>query len=249
MKEQDLKNAINQIEISDGAQSRILEKSKALTYRKEVKYMKSKKKFALIAVAATFVLSLTAFAASGLVTNWYSSSSSIPDYKEFPTEQQVIKDMGYAGDMVKEFSNGYAFKGGSIVDNALQDDSSNTVEKFKSLSLTYGNGENEVYLSIDKYDSEMPETGKPICEYDGITVYASSFTHKIIPENYVKSSEELAAEERGELAFAYDGENHIVETQINSVSWMKDGIHYNLMQMGGELSTQELAEMAKELVK
>lgn len=248
MKEQDLRDALNQIEISDEARSRILEKSKTLTYRKEVKYMKSKKKFAVIAIAATFVLSLTAFAASGIITSWNSSSSSIPDYKEFPTEQQVIKDVGYAGDMVEEFSNGYAFEGGSIVDNALQDNSSNTVEKFKSLSLTYGNGENEVYLSIDKYDSEMPETGNPICEYGGVTVYASSFTHKIIPENYVKSAEELAAEERGELAFAYDGENHIVETQINSVSWTKDGIHYNLMQMGGELNIQELADMAKELI-
>ena len=209
MKEQDLKKAINRIEISDEAQSRILEKSKALAYRKEVKYMKSKKKFAVIAIAATFILSLTAFAASNLITNWYSSSSSIPDYTELPTEQQVIKDVGYAGDMVEEFSNGYTFEGGSVVDNALQDDSSNTVEKFKSLSLTYSKGENKVYLSIDKYDSEMPETGNPICEYDGITVYTSSFTHKIIPENYVKSAEELAAEERGELAFAYDGEKTV----------------------------------------
>lgn len=252
MKEQDLRDALNRIEISDEARNRILEKSKTATYRKEEKHMKSKKKFAVIAIAATFVLSLTAFAASGIITSWNSSSSSIPEYTELPTEQQVIKDIGYVGDMVEEFSNGYVFKDGNVVTNALKDDSSNTVEKFKSLSLTYSTGENDVYLSIDKYDSDMPHEGKGaevIAQSGGVDIYEHSFINKIIPEDYVKSEEELAAEERGTLTFAYDGEDHIVEMQIKSVSWTKDDIRYNLMQMDGELSAEELTEMAKELIE
>lgn len=252
MKEQDLKDALNQIEISDETRGRILEKSRTANYRKEDSFMKSKKKFAIIAVAATFVLSLTAFAASGIITSWNSSSSSIPEYTELPTEQQVIKDVGYAGDMVEEFSNGYAFKDGNVITNALQDDSSNTIEKFKSLSLTYSKGENDVYLSIDKYDSDMPHEGKGadvIAQSGGIDIYEHSFINKIVPENYVKSDEELAAEEKGTLTFAYDGEDHIVEMQIKSVSWTKDDIRYNLMQMDGELSIGELIDMANELIE
>ena len=42
--------------------------------------MKSKKKIALIAVAATLVMGITVFAASGIISQWFSSSSSIPDY-------------------------------------------------------------------------------------------------------------------------------------------------------------------------
>ena len=223
----------------------------ARVIRKEVKYMKSKKKFAVIAIAATFVLSLTAFAASGIITSWNSSSSSIPDYKEFPTEQQVINDVGYAGDMVEKFSNGYTFDEGSVVKNALKS-GHDTVEEFNSLSLSYTKGENEVTLSIDKYDSDMPHEGKGaevVSRNGDVDIYEHSFTNKIVPENYVKSDEELAAEEKGTLTFAYDGENHIVEMQIKSVSWTKDDIRYNLMQMDGELSIVELTDMANELIE
>ena len=41
-----------------------------------LKPMKSKKKIALIAVAATLVMGITVFAASGIISQWFSSSSS-----------------------------------------------------------------------------------------------------------------------------------------------------------------------------
>ena len=63
---------------------------------RKIGVMKSKKKFSIIAVAAALVLGITAFAASGIIKSWYSSSSSIPDYRSLPTEQQCIKDIGYA---------------------------------------------------------------------------------------------------------------------------------------------------------
>ena len=44
----------------------------AYTERKTV-IMKSKKKTACIALAATLALSVTAFAANGIVSNWFSS--------------------------------------------------------------------------------------------------------------------------------------------------------------------------------
>lgn len=62
MKERDLKNAVENIKISDNAKMRILERTK--NYRKEENTMKSKKKFVLIAVAATLVLGITVFAAA-----------------------------------------------------------------------------------------------------------------------------------------------------------------------------------------
>ncbi|MCH5211573.1 MAG: hypothetical protein J1G06_01020 [Oscillospiraceae bacterium] len=247
MKEQELKDALNRIEISDEARGRILEKSKTVNNKKGDSFMKSKKKFAIIAAAVAFVLGVTAFAVKNNITSMYSISSSVPDYTELPEAQQLVKDVGYAVDMVEEFSNGYSFDEGGIRKNVIKSD--DTVEEFKSLSMWYTNGENKVILSIDKYGSVTQDKGSELAARNGdVDIYEYSFINKIVPEDYVKSAEELAAEESGKLSFAYDGENHIVETNIKSVSWTKDDIRYSLMQMDGELSTNELIAMANELI-
>ena len=93
----------------------------AYTERKTV-IMKSKKKTACIALAATLALSVTAFAANGLVSNWFSSSSSFADYKTLPTAQQVKKDIGYTPILIDSFANGYAFQDGNIISNNLTDE-------------------------------------------------------------------------------------------------------------------------------
>lgn len=67
MKEQELKDVLNKVEISEEMQNRILEKTKK-AYQKEGHYMKSKKKLVVISLAATLALGTTAFAASYL--NW-----------------------------------------------------------------------------------------------------------------------------------------------------------------------------------
>lgn len=65
MNGQDLKNVVDNIEISPEIQSRIL--SKMRNYRGRRYTMKSKKKIAVAAIASVFILGLTAFAA---VSNW-----------------------------------------------------------------------------------------------------------------------------------------------------------------------------------
>ena len=108
----------------------------AYTERKTV-IMKSKKKTACIALAATLALSVTAFAANGLVSNWFSSSSSFADYKTLPTAQQVKKDIGYTPILIDSFANGYAFQDGNIISNNLTDENGNSIEKFKSTQLVF----------------------------------------------------------------------------------------------------------------
>ncbi len=250
MKERELKEVINRIEISGKARVRILEKIKKTDYGKEHCFMKSKKRLAIAAVAATFILGATAFALNNM-TFVRSTSKSTPDYTSLPSDKQLEKDIGYSGDMIETFSNGYSFDNGRIKHNVLQS-GDDDVEKFESLTLCYSKGDNRVDLYMDKRASgtEQTETGaKLIAENGGIAIYEHSFTHKIVPEDYVKSEDEIAAEKRGELMFAYDGEDHIVETSIKSVLWTKDDIQYSFMQFDGELSAAELADMANELIE
>lgn len=212
-----------------------------------LKPMKSKKKIALIAVAATLVMGITVFAASGIISQWFSSSSSIPDYKTLPTAEQVVKDIGYEAVTIDEFANGYKFDNGSVVDNVLTDDNGKAVEKFKSVTFCYLKDNDEVLFSQDKVNSQVETSGEVVATVDDVDVYYYSYTNKFVPPDYKMTDEDKKAEETGELVFSY-GSSKVEIKEIQSVSWKKDDMSYQLLQIDGKLSADELVEMAKEVI-
>ena len=214
---------------------------------KESYIMKSKKKIALIAVAATLVMGITVFAASGIISQWFSSSSSIPDYNELPSVKQVTKDIGYEVELVDEFANGYKFDNGSVVDNVLTDDNGKAVEKFKSVTFRYLKDNDEVLFSQDKVNSQVETSGEVVATVDDVDVYYYSYTNKLVPPDYKMTDEDKKAEETGELVFSY-GSSKVEIKEIQSVSWKKDDMSYQLLQIDGKLSADELVEMAKEVI-
>ena len=210
--------------------------------------MKSKKKIALIAVAATLVMGITVFAASGIISQWFSSSSSIPDYETLPTAEQVVKDIGYEAVTIDEFANGYKFDNGSIVDNALADETGNVTEKFKSVSFRYEKDGDEVIFSQDKFNSTVETEGEVIANIDDVDVYYTSYTNKLVPGDYKMTEEDKKAEESGELVFSY-GMDEVKIVEVQAVSWQKQNTRYQLLQIDGKLSAEELADMASEVIK
>lgn len=213
-----------------------------------LKPMKSKKKIALIAVAATLVMGITVFAASGIISQWFSSSSSIPDYETLPTAEQIVKDIGYEAVAIDEFANGYKFDNGSIIDNALADETGNVAEKFKSVMFRYEKDGDEVIFSQDKVSSEIETSGDVVASVDDVDVYYYSYTNKLVPGDYKMTEEDKKAEENGELVFSY-GMDEVTISEVQSVTWEKDGLHYQLMQIDGKLSVDELTEMATEVIE
>ena len=210
--------------------------------------MKSKKKIPLIAIAATLALGITVFATSGIISNWYSSSSSDPEYKSLPTEQQCIKDIGYVPALIETFGNGYSFSDGSIVNNNFTDENNNSVEKFKSVMFRYEKDGDEVTFSQDKYSSTTETSGEVISNIEGIDVYYFNYTNKFVPPDYKMTEEDKKAEANGELVFSY-GSSEVEVIEVQSVSWTIDNMHYDLMQIDGNLSADELADMAAEVIK
>ena len=210
--------------------------------------MSSKKKITLIAVAATLVMGITVFAASGIISQWFSSSSSIPDYETLPTAEKIVKDIGYEAVTIEEFANGYKFDNGSIVDNALADETGNVTEKFKSVVFRYEKDGDEVIFSQDKINSTVETSGEVITTVDDIDVYYYSYTNKLVPSDYKMTDEDKKAEESGELVFSY-GLDEVRISEVQAVSWKKDGMYFQLMQIDGKLSDNELADMAKEIIE
>ena len=218
----------------------------AYTERKSVT-MKSKKRVSLIAIAAALVLGITAFAANGIVANWFSSSSSIPDYKSLPTAQQVIKDIGYVPVLIDTFENGYTFKNGCVVNNNLTDEGGNSVEKFKSVSFDYAKDGDTLYFSQDRFSSQTALEGDVVKTVGDTELYYFSYTNKVVPADYELTEEDKRAEESGELVFSY-GSSEVEIKQVQSVTWTKDGVQYQLLQIDGRLSPEELAGMAEEVL-
>ena len=209
--------------------------------------MKSKKKTSLIAVAATLALGITVFAAGGIVSTWFSSSSSTPDYKSLPTAEQVTKDIGYEPVLIDTFENGYAFKNGSIVKNNLADENGNSIEKFKSVSFDYEKDGDIVVFAQDKFNSEMKLQGDVIKTVKDTDIYYYSYTNKNVPAEYKLTDDDKKAEESGELVFSYGAEKVEIKN-VQSVTWIKDGTQYQLLQIDGKLSADELSDMAEEVI-
>ena len=209
--------------------------------------MKSKKKISIIAVAATLVLGITAFAANGIVSNWLSSSSAKPDYKSFPTAERVIKDIGYAPVLIQNFKNGYAFESGSIVNNNLTDESGKSVEKFKSVSFDYEKDGDEVIFSQDKFNSQTELSGSVIKTVNGVDIYYYNYMNKTVPADYKLTDEDKKAEANGELVFTY-GAADVKIRNVQSVTWRKDGMQCQLLQIDGKLSADELAGMSEDIL-
>lgn len=222
-------------------------KTASASNERKLNFMKSKKRFAFIAVAATLLLGITAFATSGIVKTWSSFSSSIPDYKFLPSETQIIKDIGYEAVLIDSFENGYKFENGSILKNEFSDENENSVEKFKSVDFRYEKDGDKVYFTQHKYNSETEKEGEIIANENGTDIYYYSYTNKLVPPDYELTDEDKKAEENGTLVFSY-GSSKVEVSEVQSVSWEKDGVHYLLMQIDGKLTQDELCDMAKEAV-
>ncbi len=233
---------------TDVIKEKVTKSISSVSCERKVTFMKSKKKIIVLAAAAVMLLSITAYAASTIITTWYSSASPKDRLSSLPTSNETMDELGYTPDLIEKFSNGYSFDGASYKNNALSDENGKIAEKFKSLSVSYTKGDERVYFSADKFISTVDESGELYKSINGIDFYAHSFNNKIVPSDYEMTAEDKKAEAEGRVYFNEDGIDHFEDHFINSVTWKKDGIQYNLMQSNGTLSIDDLINMATEII-
>ncbi len=211
---------------------------KAAENKKIIHY---KKVMAVVAVAACFLLGSTAFA-SGVLSGWFSYSEK--EYSELPSEQEYIADVGYAPVLIQEFENGYSYKTGYAVNNDRADGETAVVESFMSGMFEYEKDGNTVSFWQEKYEGNQAY-GTKIDSFAGVDLYYSSYMNKLVPADYQMTEADKEAQDKGELVFSW-GSDRVQTMEVKSVQWIKDGIHFMLLQTGGELGAEELCAMAKE---
>lgn len=204
----------------------------------------SRKIIAVIMIAAALACVGTAFAASAF-TSWGSFPAE--RFDSLPAASVMEAEIGYAPVLIERFENGYSYKTGYVVDNELSAEDSGAVERFRSASLVYEREGESVWFSQEKYPGELEIHGEVLGVFDGVEVYFFGYMNKVVPEDYEMSEEDKAAEASGELVFSW-GSDSVRLIEISSVQWKIGEINYNLLQMGGPLSPEELVSMAAEAI-
>ena len=129
----------------------------------------------------------------------------------------------------------------------MKDENNNSIEKFKSVSFDYEKDDDIVIFSQDKYNSQAELQGSVAKTVGDTDIYYYSYTNKFVPADYTLTDADKRAEANGDLVFSY-GAAEVEISEVQSATFVKDGTQYQLLQINGKLSGDELVKMAEELV-
>ena len=202
---------------------------------------------AAIAAAVTLLLCATAFAAGIIYKTFGSSHSYVPDYKGIPSRETLREDLGFATDVVEEFSNGYRYRGGYIVRNRAYDADGNVAVRYLGLHCAYWSGDGRVDLNIDGGPDKMDESAETAEEYKGCELKYDAFLNKFVPPDYRLTEQDKLDEASGKYVFSYGSADVDIDA-VQLVLWEDAGLNYSICAMDSELDRDALLQMAREII-
>lgn len=267
-----LKHAIEQIEMDEAMQARVLRRSlDAMEEHDTMKQKKNYKRIAIVAVAAVMALSVTAFAAvrNQAKVIWTDQSSVITSLSE---AQEALTGTGSKLTLPEALPGGYAFDHAEISHQMMaeEQDMPENLQEIQTLegedgivysfmgetaqegvACTYEKDGTEVRFDAAKSTDGIDSDGCSIVEKNGITFYCSSGETVSVCSGAV---------ETGDLPEDFDPADFDpadldlsavdVDTQdgtYRSICWTMDGITYSLSQLNGNLTHDQLIDMALSL--
>lgn len=105
-------------------------------------------------------------------------------------------------------------------------------------------------LSLHRINTILRRNCRAVSQkLSGIPIFTTTATQiRIVPADYELTDADKAAKANGDLVFSY-GSAEVELNEIQSATFVKDGMQYQLLQINGKLSGDELVKMAEELVK
>lgn len=216
-----------------------------------------RKRFFPLALAAVLLLCLgaVAFAVAGIPrftatyrmenTGVYTSLEDLPEAE---------KTVGYPICLPERFSCSYAFSGMTVDGEAVYDDDYSVLQEYYTVHATYTRPDSpDLLLSLSPV-LDLPETAEappPSSSFSigdrELKIYRDHY--KIVPEDYEKTEEDLAAEAAGHYYVSF-GSDSIEEMDIASADFVLDGVNYCFFQQDASACPDELlVQMAAELLE
>lgn len=204
------------------------------------------RKFLIGVAAACLLLSGSVFAGK---TAGYISGRQMGKYT-YEERGKAEAKLGYEVDLVKDFDNGYSFQSMAVQETRAVDQNNKTLYTFPELTVDYGRSG---VFDISLFVEQGPETGEQekvpdLTDMCGeITLRYDVYTYKLVPENYVLTAEDRANMARDDYEIS-EGADKVEYSRVSQVTWVKDGVHYDLLGMDTALSGEEMLGMAKEII-
>ena len=203
------------------------------------------------AVAICCLLIGTGVFAAGRIASVVSHGSSEPAVTKYEKIDELEAEAGFTMRTEEEFSNGFVFTGGGIVDTEGQDEQGNGLSSWKMISLTYRNAEDKE-LTIDaeqeaSFEQDLSENASETRTIRGTEVYYDYTEMYLVPPAYEPTAEE---EERNQNDPHYNiayGSDAPETRYISSLAFAKDGVRYYITTFD-EVSADELYLVAEELL-
>lgn len=226
--------------------SSLPEKEENVIMESKIKKISFKKKL-VVAVAATFVLGTTAFAA-GKLSSIVSHSSNIPTYRSMPSIEVINKDFGFSPNLVEKFENGYEFKSGHTSNQEGYDESGNSLGESKSLMILYKNGKSDISMHVEDMTLVGEDTSSVSAgNYKGSELKYTGYTNKIVPPDYEMTEQDKQDEASGKYVFSV-GSREIETSEMQHIAFELDGLYYSILAVDSELTQDDLVKMAKEII-
>ena len=217
-----------------------------------IKQMKKWTVKKIVTTAAVCCLLIgTGVYAAGKLTYIESHSSSEPSITEYERIDELEEEAGFKMLTEEDFTNGFVFTGGGIVDTEGKDEQGGSLLSWKEISLSYKDGQGKV-LSIDAekesvYDMDLSADAMEVRTIRGIKVYYNYTEMYLVPPSYVPTAEE---EERNQNDPHYNiayGSDAPETNYFSSLSFAKDGVRYYISTFD-DVSADELYVIAEELL-
>ena len=170
--------------------------------------------------------------------------------EDLPKAEKIV---GYNIHLIDRFSNGYTFTDMRVDGGAVFDENYNALKEYYSVSATYTLPEKEditvsLYPVLDlegSHEAPAPSSG---CIIGNTEVRINRDHYKVVPVDYEKTEEDLAAEAAGHYFISY-GSDEIEEYDFVSADFVLDGVDYVLLCMKADrISDEMLVQMASELI-
>ena len=209
-------------------------------------------KKAAAVLAAVLILTTTAYAADfmnikSLVTTGgkeYHSES----YKDMG---KAMKQAGFEVTAPESFENGYAFRNVRVGETGAYDEHDKELFTYKDLVVYYKNPAGtalSLFTHIDREElsqgSREPDLTRIIGE---VQVNYWLDHYKFVPVDYELTPEDEAMLQQPGFYLSY-GADTVVEQDNHSLSWVKDGIDYSILDSGAKEPPDTLFAMAEELI-
>lgn len=221
-------------------------KARGTQVKKELNNMKFSKKMIFAVCAIMCLTTATAFA-GGRIVGWSGHNIVGTETDNFAAvESELAPQLEFEPVLLEEFGNGFKFASAHLGTDQGFDETHNKVGKqYIELAARYTNGQAE--LNLYCIDLLGEDSGIATREVGDITLYYSLDHYKMVPPDYQPTTEEQAAVEAETLFISY-GADEIYETDLYSVSWSMDGVHYNLFGWDLDMDADDLFDMAEELI-